>query len=109
MGSTLSRYQADLLTTHFDRVVLMLDGDKAGEDGAAAIAGTLAPRSSGATISLKQGTQPDQLPSREIQRALWSFANTVRAGDDQGSNLSERAAGAPSDYQEAGGPQRTRL
>jgi DNA primase len=30
MGSTLSRYQADLLATHFDRVVLMLDGDEAG-------------------------------------------------------------------------------
>jgi DNA primase len=30
MGSTLYRYQADLLATHFDRVVLMLDGDEAG-------------------------------------------------------------------------------
>jgi 5S rRNA maturation endonuclease (ribonuclease M5) len=98
MGSTLSRYQADLLTTHFDRVVLMLDGDKAGEDGAAAIGRTLAPRLSVATISLQQGTQPDQLPSRAIQRALWSFANTVRAADGQDSNLSERVAGVPSDH-----------
>ena len=33
MGSTLSRPQADLLTTHFDRVLLMLDGDQAGRHG----------------------------------------------------------------------------
>ena len=35
MGSTLSRQQGDLLTTHFDRVLLMLDGDEAGRHGAA--------------------------------------------------------------------------
>jgi hypothetical protein len=33
MDSTLSRYQADLLTTHVDCVVLMLDGDEAGPTG----------------------------------------------------------------------------
>jgi DNA primase len=30
MGSALSRHQADLLATHFDRDLLMLDSDEAG-------------------------------------------------------------------------------
>jgi hypothetical protein len=38
MGSTLSRCQTDLLTTHFDRVDLMLDGADAGRLGAMNIA-----------------------------------------------------------------------
>jgi hypothetical protein len=33
----LSRHQADLLCTHFDRVLLMLDGHAAGRQGSAAI------------------------------------------------------------------------
>jgi DNA primase len=31
MGSTMSRTQADLLRSHFDRIMLMLDGDPAGQ------------------------------------------------------------------------------
>jgi DNA primase len=44
MGSTLSPYQADLLRTHFDRVLLMLDGDEAGRLGVATIIRTLTSR-----------------------------------------------------------------
>ena len=61
MGSSLSRYQADLLATHFGRVVLMLDGDDAGRKGAVSIVQTLGVRMSVAAISLKDGRQPDQL------------------------------------------------
>jgi DNA primase len=72
MGSTLSRYQTDLLTTHFDRVVLMLDGDEAGRLGAMNIAQTLGVKMSVSAISLEDGRQPDQLPSREIQGIMGS-------------------------------------
>jgi len=70
MGSTLSRPQADLLTTHFDRVLLMLDGDDAGRHGAAAIASTLAERIEVISIPLDEGTQPDQLAPAAIQHLL---------------------------------------
>jgi DNA primase len=70
MGSTLSPYQADLLRVHFDRVLLMLDGDDAGRQGATLIARTLAARMPVTVISLDDGTQPDQLAPREIQRLI---------------------------------------
>ena len=70
MGSTLSPYQADLLRTHFDRVLLMLDGDEAGRLGVATIVRTLASHISVATITLGDAKQPDQLASEEIQRLL---------------------------------------
>src|SRR2546428_5896473 len=73
MGSTLSRPQADLLTTHFDRVLLMLDGDDAGRQGAAVIASTLAARMEVVPIRLDDGTQPDQLTPNVIQRLLGAY------------------------------------
>jgi DNA primase len=73
MGSTLSRYQADLLTTHFARVVLMLDGDEAGRQGAMSIAQTLGVHMSVSAISLEDGRQPDQLAPGEIRRFLTSY------------------------------------
>lgn len=70
MGSTLSRRQADLLATHFDRVLLMLDGDEAGRQGAISIAHALGVRMSVSNISLEHGRQPDQLTAREIQHLM---------------------------------------
>ena len=70
MGSTLSRHQADLLTTHFDRVLLMLDGDEAGRQGAAAVTSALAGRINVIRILLDDGTQPDQLAAAAIQRLV---------------------------------------
>ncbi|MGH9371237.1 MAG: toprim domain-containing protein [Vicinamibacterales bacterium] len=70
MGSTLSRPQADLLTTHFDQVLLMLDGDDAGRHGAAAIASTLAGRIEVVPILLDDGMQPDQLAAIAVRRLL---------------------------------------
>lgn len=68
MGSTISRHQADLLSAHFDRVVLMLDGDEAGQQGTISVAQALSERLSLSTITLANGCQPDQLTSRQIQR-----------------------------------------
>ena len=70
MGSTLSRSQADLLTTHFDRVLLMLDGDEAGRHGAATITSALAGRITVVPILLDDGTQPDQLAPAVIERLV---------------------------------------
>jgi DNA primase len=73
MGSTLSRSQADLLTTHFDRVLLMLDGDDAGRHGAAGVTSALAGRIEVITIVLDEGTQPDQLPALAVRRLLGAY------------------------------------
>lgn len=70
MGSTLSRPQADLLTTHFDRVLLMLDGDEAGRHGAVPITSALAGRITVVPIALDDGTQPDQLAPAVIERLV---------------------------------------
>ncbi|MGQ0736604.1 MAG: toprim domain-containing protein [Acidobacteriota bacterium] len=70
MGSTLSRPQTDLLTTHFDRVVVMLDGDDAGRQGTAAITTTLAGSLDVVPILLDEHTQPDQLAPVEIRRLV---------------------------------------
>jgi DNA primase len=70
MGSTLSRQQAELLTTHFDRVLLMLDGDAAGRHGAAAITSALAGRIEIVPILLDNDTQPDHLTAAAIQCLL---------------------------------------
>jgi DNA primase len=70
MGSTLARSQADLLTSHFDRIMLMLDGDAAGQQGTAAIRNLLVPQVSVAVVSLQEREQPDQLMAREMQRLV---------------------------------------
>lgn len=58
MGSAPSQCQADLITSHFDRVFVMLDGDDAGRQGSAAIAGALASRMSVVIVALEDGTSP---------------------------------------------------
>jgi DNA primase len=70
MGSTISQYQADLLATHFARVVLMLDGDEAGRQGAMSVAHTLSVRMSVATVSVENGRQPDQLGPAVIHQLV---------------------------------------
>jgi DNA primase len=76
MGSTLSPHQTGLLGRHFDRVLLMLDGDEAGRQGAVSIAQTLGVRMSVSAISLDDGCQPDQLTSPDIQRLVEHHALT---------------------------------
>jgi DNA primase len=70
MGSSISRHQSDLLAAHFDRVVLMLDGDEAGRQGALSIAHALGERVSLSVISLDNGCQPDQLAPAAIRAVI---------------------------------------
>jgi len=70
MGSTLSRHQADLLCVNFDGVILMLDGDDAGRQGAATAFHALSKRIPVRIVSLEGGLQPDQLSPEGIHRAL---------------------------------------
>lgn len=70
MGSSLSRQQADLLTRHFDRVLVMLDGDEAGRQGTAAITTSLAGCLDVVPILLDEHTQPDQLAPVAIQHLV---------------------------------------
>jgi DNA primase len=70
MGSSLSDAQQNLLWRHFDRVWLMLDGDRAGRAASQAIAPRLAAGKSVALIEVPDGAQPDQLPDRDIRRLL---------------------------------------
>jgi len=77
MGSTLSRHQADLLASHFDRVLLMLDGDEAGRHGAMSIAQALGPRMSVSVTSLEDGRQPDQLTPSEITAVMAPYGDLI--------------------------------
>jgi DNA primase len=62
-----------LLTTHFDRVLLMLDGDDAGRHGAAAITPALAGRIEVVPILLDEGAQPDHLAAVAVRRLLGAY------------------------------------
>jgi DNA primase len=69
MGSSMSDTQQNLLAT-WPRVILLLDGDAAGREGALAIAPRLMARSFVKVINLADGKQPDQLSSDEIKTLL---------------------------------------
>ena len=75
IGSTLSRHQRDLLAGHFDRVLLMLDGDQAGRQGAVSIAEMLGDRISVSVISLKDGQQPDDLTPSDIRNLMAPYGS----------------------------------
>ena len=70
MGSTLSPRQAELLVSHFDRVMLLLDGDEAGRQGTATIGPILASQMSVHTVRLKDGIQPDGLAAEQIRHLV---------------------------------------
>jgi DNA primase len=70
MGSTLSVRQEKLLEDHFQRVVLMLDGDKAGISAASAIAARLTRKLFVKVIDVPAGRQPDQMSTEEIRVLL---------------------------------------
>ncbi len=74
MGSTLSQRQELLLLQSFERVVLLLDGDSAGEQGSAAIAARLAGQCSLTVLHLPAHGQPDQLSDEQICRLLKPLA-----------------------------------
>jgi DNA primase len=70
MGSSLSAAQESSLLGHFERVVLMMDGDAAGRAASAAIAVRLSGRRSVQVVRLPDGSQPDQLSSSTIRQLL---------------------------------------
>jgi Toprim domain-containing protein/DNA primase-like protein len=95
MGSTLSRPQVELLVSHFDRGVLMLDGDDAGRQGAAAIHAVLKGRMSVTAISLDDGSQPDQLPTDQLGNLIsehWNCPQDVPAKADTRTNTSDQTS-----------------
>lgn len=70
MGCALSPTQENSLVGRFRRIVLMLDGDPAGQAGACAAAERLTVRCSVHRVALAPGMQPDQMSNEEIRQAL---------------------------------------
>ncbi len=70
MGAVLSRPQADLLAGRFAEIILMLDGDSAGQEGACDAAARLARHRSVRHVIVAPGRQPDQMSDEEIRQAL---------------------------------------
>ncbi len=70
MGSALSHHQERLIEGRFQRVVLMLDGDRAGRSATAVIAGRLVHKLFVKVIDVPDEKQPDQLSPDEIRLLL---------------------------------------
>ena len=70
MGSSLSAAQESGLLHHFERIVLMLDGDAAGRKASEAIATRLSSWRSVQVVRVPDDSQPDQLSSSTIRRLL---------------------------------------
>ena len=70
MGSSLSVRQEKLLEDHFQRVVLMLDGDTAGISAAATMAARLTRKLFVKVVEVPAGRQPDQMSTDEIRVLL---------------------------------------
>ena len=67
MGCSLSLRQEQLLREHFEEVVLLLDGDKAGRTAGAAIAERLISKVSTRIVEIPAESQPDQLGADQIR------------------------------------------
>jgi len=67
MGGTLSQQQERLLQQHFQEVILLLDGDRAGRTAGVAIAARLCSKISIRLVEIPSGTQPDQLGADQIR------------------------------------------
>lgn len=78
MGSSLSDEQERLLQKHFDRAVLMLDGDEPGQRATASIRERLAEKTDLSIITLQPGQQPDQLASKEMNQLLGPYVKKYR-------------------------------
>jgi DNA primase len=74
MGSSLSATQESGLLHHFERIVLLLDGDAAGRAASGVIATRLSGRRSVEVVRLLDRGQPDQLSSSAIRQLLAVFA-----------------------------------
>jgi DNA primase len=71
LGCDVSSHQAELLRTHFERLVLFLDGDEAGRRGVDRALVEIGRRGRYVrAVLLPDGSQPDQLSADEIKRLL---------------------------------------
>jgi DNA primase len=70
MGSSLSIEQEGLLTAHFERLMLMLDGDTAGRAASRAIAARMSGRCSVSSVQIPEGVQPDRMSDAGIRWLL---------------------------------------
>jgi Toprim-like/DNA primase catalytic core, N-terminal domain len=70
MGVSLSEMQEKLLLDRFQQLVLMLDGDEAGQRASQQLAARLRGKVSLSIAGIPSGRQPDQLSSEEIGRIL---------------------------------------
>jgi DNA primase len=69
-GWCLSDAQSKLISSHFDEVVIMLDGNDVGRKGSAGCAVRLAPAVKVKLVWVPWGKEPDQLSSEEIRGLL---------------------------------------
>ena len=70
MGSALYEPQRRALPERFRHVTLLLDGDATGRKASALIAQKLRPHCHVRVVLLPDGAQPDQLPAKDIGKAL---------------------------------------
>jgi len=77
MGCCLSAEQEKYLRERFGQIVLMLDGDLAGQQATHTIADRLTHCSTISVVSLLAGQQPDRMSSEDIQRALSAAVRRV--------------------------------
>jgi DNA primase len=80
MGSCLSPTQESSLLLHFERIVLMLDGDAAGQTACHVMAARLSGRCSVQVVQVPDGSQPDQLSPATMRRLLAEFGCREEAG-----------------------------
>jgi DNA primase len=73
MGSALCEAQEELLAMEFERVIVMLDGDEAGERATAECLTRLASRMWIRAVRIPGGKQPDQLLLEELRLILQSL------------------------------------
>jgi len=70
LGVSLSEAQEKLLLERFPHLVLMLDGDEAGQRASQQLARRLRARVSLSIVKVPSGRQPDQLSTEEIRRIV---------------------------------------
>ena len=70
MGAAITDEQIEFLKEHFERVLLLLDGDEAGKKAAASIAQKLMYDLSVRIVILPEGIDPDHADLRTLTRLL---------------------------------------
>jgi DNA primase len=80
MGSALYEPQQRLLVDRFQHVILMLDGDAAGQRATAEIGARLRPHCSVRAVHLPSDMQPDLMTSAELWHILRAHAERQLAG-----------------------------